>query len=993
MVNFVKTKAANVDKKNKSNNTTSKNNLTSNDKKNPITDKKRILVTSALPYANGSIHCGHLVEYIQTDIFVRFNRLIGEDAIYICADDTHGAPIEINASKQGITPEQLIAKYYDEHTKDFKDFQIQFDSYYSTNSPENKYYSDLIFERLNKKGLIYKKPVKQTYCNRCNRFLPDRYVRGECPKCHAQEQYGDVCEICSSTHSTTELINPHCSICKTPAVQKESVHYFFKLSELSEKLKDWLNDNKRLQPEIVNYIQNWIKEGLNDWDISRDGPYFGFKIPGEEDKYYYVWLDAPIGYIASTQNYCNLHKQYGLSADDYWQRKEGSNDVEIIHVIGKDIIYFHFLFWPAVLLSADFNLPNYLVVHGFLTVNGEKMSKSRGTFFTAKEFLEKYKAEHLRFYYATTLSRKLVDVDLNFKDLHDKINNELVGNLSNFCYRSLSFLEKNFEGRFKELDDSEEGKKLIADVTSKYGQIKKSYLDFNYRDALSLILEVSAIGNRYLQQKEPWKLVKGTSAEKETAQKILATAANLAKDLSILLSPVLPKLCEELQAQLNLGQLTWDDLGFDLKNHKINAAKILASKIEFEPQIIEKKEEAVEDVKFTVTKDTVTAGIKVRVAQLTIDKIKNKHEGLERLKDQLKNEIDKYTGNDKNAKQKKIIEDYNSIDKKSGVDVAKHPNSVVNLINLIKEKGKLPQINTVVDAYNVASLKHLVSMATHDIAKIEGSIVVRKAKLEDNFVSIDGTSDVIGKNEIVYSDDKKVLGRFSKQCLATKTTHASKNIVLICFGNNKISDAEMDAAVKKACELIVKFNGGKYKILGKATETKNKKEEKIKETKEIHTSSNLFPLNPKVVKIIEVKVHPNADKLYLLKLDTGTEIKQIVAGIRKWYKPEELLDRKIVYLSNLKPAKIRGEVSNGMVLGADHDDKYILFDPTEDSQVGDEVFAEGFENNTQEIEFEDAAKVTDNLEITNKKILFNSKPLRTKSCEVKVDAADGAKVR
>ncbi|MBI2135694.1 methionine--tRNA ligase [Candidatus Woesearchaeota archaeon] len=755
-------------------------NLGSN-KSKIINTKKRILVTSALPYANGPIHCGHLVEYIQTDIFVRFNRLLGEDAIYICADDTHGAPIEINASKQGITPEQLIAKYYDEHTKDFKDFQIQFDSYYSTNSPENKYYSDLIFERLNKKGLIYKKPVKQTYCNKCKRFLPDRYVRGECPKCHAQNQYGDVCEVCSSAHSTTELINPHCSICKSSAVQKESVHYFFKLSTLSVQLKEWLDNNKQLQPEIVNYIQNWIKEGLNDWDISRDGPYFGFKIPGEEDKYYYVWLDAPIGYIASTQNYCNQHKQYGLTADDYWQRNSGKDNnkeknnsenkhnrenTEIIHVIGKDIIYFHFLFWPAVLLSAGFNLPNYLIVHGFLTVNGEKMSKSRGTFFTAREFLEKYKAEHLRFYYAATLSRKLVDVDLNFKDLHDKINNELVGNISNFCYRSLSFLEKNFDGRFKELDDSEEGKKLIADVTAKYEKIKTAYLDFNFRDALALILEISALGNRYIQQKEPWKLVKGTAAEKETAQKILGTAANISKDLSILLSPVLPKLCEELQAQLNLGQLTWDYLGFDLKNHKINAAKILASKIESEPE-------------------------------------------------------------------------------------ATKPQEVKNI------------------------------------------------------------------------SDKK-------------STKESEKKIQVTY---------------------------------------------------------LFPLNPKVAKILEVKNHPNADKLYLLKIDTGIEVIQLVAGIRKDYKPEELVDRKIVYLSNLKPAKIRGEKSQGMILGAEHDGKYTLFDPTGNGQVGDEAFIDGFENNMAEIEYDDFAEVADKLEIKNKRILFNNKPLRTKSCEVKVDVADGAKVR
>ncbi|RMF07194.1 methionine--tRNA ligase, partial [Candidatus Woesearchaeota archaeon] len=359
-----------------------------------------VLVTSALPYANGSIHIGHLVEYIQTDIWVRFLKLIGKNAIYCCADDTHGAPIEINASKQGISPEELIAKYYKEHTEDFSKFLIKFDSYYSTNSPENRHYAELIFSRLKEGGHIVTKEEEHTYCEHCKRFLPDRYVKGKCPKCGAEDQYGDVCEKCNATYSTVDLVDPYCVLCKNPPVRKKSRHYYFRLSHFSDFLRDWISSNKELQPEVRNHVLSWIDEGLDDWCISRDGPYFGFKIPGEENKYFYVWLDAPIGYISSTANYCKTHGNK-CSAEDYWT----GNKADIYHFIGKDIIYFHLLFWPAMLKASGFNLPRNVFVHGFLTVNHEKMSKSRGTFLTAREFLEFGNPEHLRYYYAANLSR------------------------------------------------------------------------------------------------------------------------------------------------------------------------------------------------------------------------------------------------------------------------------------------------------------------------------------------------------------------------------------------------------------------------------------------------------------------------------------------------------------------------------------------------------------------------------------------------------------
>ncbi|MBI2134520.1 methionine--tRNA ligase [Candidatus Woesearchaeota archaeon] len=522
-----------------------------------------MIVTSALPYANGPLHLGHLVEYIQTDIFVRFLRLTEKDVVYCCADDTHGTPIELKANELKIKPEQLIARVFKEHTRDFKNFLIKFDSYHTTNSKENKHFSDLIFSRLNEKGHIYTKDIEVTYCEHDKRTLPDRYVKGKCPKCGAEDQYGDVCEKCNAAYKTVDLIDPYCILCKKAPVKRTSKHYFFRLSSFSKFLEGWIKDNKNLQPEIKNFVLNWIKTGLEDWDISRDGPYFGFNIPGEKDKYYYVWLDAPIGYIASFANLVgNVEK-----AEKEW------NNSEIIHFIGKDITYFHLLFWPAMLHGAGFKLPKDIVVHGFLTVNGEKMSKSRGTFFTAEEFLEKYDAEHLRYYYGNVLSKKLADIDLNFSEFRERINNELVGNLGNFCYRIISFVNKNFNGKIKNIDSN---KDIIGAINQKVGIIKKHYEEFNFNFAVNEALLLSDIGNKYFQQNEPWKLIK---EDKEKTREICALCVNIAKDLSILIQPVLPKFSEELQKQLNVKNLKWKDINFDLKNHKIGKEKILVEKI------------------------------------------------------------------------------------------------------------------------------------------------------------------------------------------------------------------------------------------------------------------------------------------------------------------------------------------------------------------------------------------------------------------------------
>jgi methionyl-tRNA synthetase len=527
----------------------------------------KIIVTSALPYANGPIHIGHLVEYIQTDIYVRFLKLSNKDAIYCCADDTHGTPIEINASSLGIPPEKLIEKYHKEHLEDFQKFMVEFDNFYTTNSPENKEFSDFFFTKLKSNGDIYEKEIELTYCENCKRFLPDRYVVGTCPKCKNEGQYGDNCEKCNATYEPVDLIEPKCIICSNTPVRKKSRHYFFKLSNYAEKLKKWLNNNENLQQEVKNYVLNWINEGLKDWDITRDAPYFGFKIVGEKDKYYYVWLDAPIGYIASCKNYCDRNN---LSYEEYWMSDNG----KIIHFIGKDIIYFHFLFWPAMLMGVGFNLPENIVVHGFLTINNQKMSKSRGTFITAKDFANKINPEYLRFYYAAILSHSLKDINLETEDLKNRINSELIDNFGNLTNRCLTFLYKNFNGEITDFSFQEYEKEILQlaeNVVNFYNKI-----DLN--QAVRKIMEIGLIANKFFQDSAPWSLIK---TDRTKAQQVLSFTVNVIKIMSTLLKPIIPATIKKLEKTLNIGDLTIDkNLNFDLKTGAILKPKILFKKLE-----------------------------------------------------------------------------------------------------------------------------------------------------------------------------------------------------------------------------------------------------------------------------------------------------------------------------------------------------------------------------------------------------------------------------
>jgi methionyl-tRNA synthetase len=697
-------------------------------KKESKKENDKIIVTAALPYANGQIHIGHLLEYIQADIYTRFLKSIGKEALYICASDMHGTPVEIKAREAGEDPEKFALKVWKEHKKDFASFLIKFDNYYKTESPENKELAEFFFSELKKKDLIYTKKIDVVFCNKCERSLPDRFVRGTCPNCTTLDQYGDVCESCGSILKGVDLINPKCSLCGSTPQIKESEHYFFRLSKLSKKLEKWINGSKNeVQLEVKNWLKGWIDKGLEDWCISRDSPYFGFEIPGSKDetgevKYFYVWLDAPIGYISSTKNYCDSHK---LDWKDYWY---GDNS-QVHHFIGKDIAYFHYLFWPAMLMELGIPVPK-LTTHGFITVNGEKMSKSRGTFFTAKEFLKLYDPEALRFYYASHLDQKVVDIDLNFEDLKAVTNNVLTGNLGNFCYRVLTFAEKNYGS----VDVIGDDKKLIPAVKSLIKEIQQNYLDKEFKLAVKKILQVADLGNAYFQQSEVWK-----DKDSEKSKSKVGLCVNLARDLAILVNPILPEFSEKVYAALGEKNLNWNDLGFEFKG-KLKKPKILVKKIEMVPE------------------------------------------------------------------------------------------------------------------------------------------------------------------------------------------------------------------------------------------------------------SNRFPLKMVVGEIKEVKDHPNADSLYLMKVDLGKKIgiKQVVAGLKKSMVPKELLNRKAVFCVNIKPTKLRGELSEAMVFAADDKENVSLLD-VEKSKIGDEVCFQGMENSSTEVTFDQFQKIK--MVVKSGNVYFESKKLSSKVEDITVSGVmEGTRV-
>ena len=558
---------------------------------------RKILVTSALPYANGSIHLGHLVEYIQTDIWVRFQKMQGNTCHYVCADDTHGTPIMLRAEKEGITPEQLIERVWHEHKADFDAFHVEFDHYGSTNSDETREFAERIYLKLRDDAkLIEKRSIEQFYDPVKQMFLPDRFIKGECPKCHAKDQYGDNCEACGATYAPTELINPYSAVSGAQPERRNSDHYFFRLSDprCQEFLRGWttgkLTKEPPLQPEASNKMQEWLgTEGenkLSDWDISRDAPYFGFRIPGTEDKYFYVWLDAPVGYMGSFKQFCNAK---GIDFDDYW--KPGS-DTELYHFIGKDILYFHALFWPAMLQHAGFRTPTKLFAHGFLTVNGEKMSKSRGTFITAKSYVDHINnTEYLRYYYAAKLNGTMEDIDLNLEDFVAKVNSDLIGKYINIASRCAGFISKRFDGKLADIHvDKPVSAQLQTDLgyyklkPSQVTEVAEAYEKRDFSKALREIMAFADSANQFVDKYKPWAIAKEAGREEELHQ-VCTLALNMFRQLTTLLKPVLPELAHNVEIFLNAPPFTWEDALNTLPaGHLINEYKHLATRLD--PKLI-----------------------------------------------------------------------------------------------------------------------------------------------------------------------------------------------------------------------------------------------------------------------------------------------------------------------------------------------------------------------------------------------------------------------
>ena len=533
-----------------------------------MSDKRRIVVTSALPYANGDIHLGHLVEYIQTDFWVRFQKMRGHECVYVCADDTHGTPVMIRARAEGITPEQLIARSHEAHLKDFTDFEVAFDNYYTTNSPENKALSEQIFAAAEKLGYITAKSSPQLYCTHCGMFLPDRYVKGTCPKCGSENQYGDSCDKCGATYGAEELGHPVCTTCGATPEVRDSEHLYFELEPQHEYLEKWIPAHTT--SDISNKLLEWFKEPLRGWCISRDAPYFGFEIPGHPGKFFYVWVDAPIGYIASLSNWCAAR---GEKLEDWWNNP----DAELYHFIGKDIIRFHCLFWPGMLHSAGFKTPTKVFVHGFLTVNGEKMSKSKGTFVNARTYLDHLPASALRYYYACKLGGTTDDMDLNLQDFVTRVNSDMVGKITNLASRGAQMLNKSLGGRLGALD--EEGRKLVEFARSRADAIAAHYEARRFSQVPVEVAKIADAANEYFDRREPWKTVKVPESA-ETTRTTLTTVLNVFRILAIYLRPILPSYADKAAALFGEQPYAWADLAKTLENAPIGAYTYLATRID-----------------------------------------------------------------------------------------------------------------------------------------------------------------------------------------------------------------------------------------------------------------------------------------------------------------------------------------------------------------------------------------------------------------------------
>jgi len=532
--------------------------------------RRKILVSSALPYANGSIHMGHLVEYLQSDIWSRFQKMRGHRCTYVCAADAHGTPIMIKARQDNVSPEELVKRVAAEQHEDLKAFGVAFDNFHTTHSAENEELVGRMFEALSESGYIYTRVIEQAFDEAENMFLPDRFVRGTCPRCDSEDQYGDACEVCGATYSPNDLIDPISTLSDSKPVWRESEHYFFKLSEFGDRLRNWIQQAK-LHQNITSKLEEWFDAGLQDWDISRDAPYFGFLIPGTKDKYFYVWLDAPVGYLASFLHYCRQHDD--IDFDEYC---DVGSDAEMYHFIGKDIVYFHTLFWPAVLSGSGFRLPTSVFAHGFLTINGKKMSKARGTFINARTYLDNLNPNYLRYYYAAKLGPGMDDIDLNLDDFIARVNSDLVGKLVNIASRCAGFISKKFDGRLaKSLDDED----LYAEFAAQSEVIANHYESREYSKAMRIVMTLADSANRYIEQKKPWVMIKDEH-EADAVQDVCTQGLNLFRVLMIYLTPVVPELAADARMLFKETEWDWQAAQQPLLGRQISKFKPLITRVE-----------------------------------------------------------------------------------------------------------------------------------------------------------------------------------------------------------------------------------------------------------------------------------------------------------------------------------------------------------------------------------------------------------------------------
>ena len=843
--------------------------------------QRRILVTSALPYANGSIHLGHLVEYIQTDIWVRFQKLRGHECWYVCADDTHGTPIMLRAQKEGISPEQLIERMSAEHQRDFADFDVAFDNYYSTHSPENRELAETIYKRLRDAGHIAQRVIEQAYDPVKQMFLPDRFIKGECPKCGAKDQYGDSCEVCGATYSPTELKNAVSVISGVAPIKKESEHFFFKLGDFKDQLRAYLfpsvADTRHVQPEVANKLDEWFAAGLQDWDISRDAPYFGFEIPDAPGKYFYVWLDAPIGYMASFKNFCARNK---LKFDDFWGK---DSKAELYHFIGKDILYFHALFWPAMLSGAGFRVPTAINAHGFLTVNGQKMSKSRGTFINARSWLNHLPAEYLRYYFAAKLGARLDDIDLNLEDFTARINSDLVGKYVNIASRCAGFLSKKFGGKLVAVGTSNT---LVRDMQSASDGIAEMFDTREFGKALREVMSWTDNVNSFIDQVKPWELAKKTESD-AALQQACSDALQMFRLLTIYLKPILPKLAENVEHFLAIPPLTWGNAQHLLPaGHTIKPYQHLAARVDLK-QVAALLEESKEDLQPPAPSGKIVKAASANQLPLS----PRERDGVRAAEGQSRNAR-------RTLPPKELIE----LARKLRAEQTDAEQLIWELLRDHRLHNEKFRRQHPVDA---GGKRFVLDFYCHDIKlaiEIDGGQHQEQATQDTQ------------RTRLLEQQGIKIIRFWNNEVLAQTQS------VLEAIWNELEERNPMTTQPPGPTALTPSLSQGERgSQFADATFTIRPLGEggAIEPIKPEISIDDFGKVDLRIAKIVSASFVEGADKLLQLTVDLGEgKTRNIFAGIRSAYEPATLEGRYTVVVANLAPRKMKFGLSEGMVLAA-----------------------------------------------------------------------------